>query len=248
MNQALAMPVESLMAINVGEMLAVPTVRSQRRTNRFTAEQVIQNVVSVIDDLILAMIERRTAAEFLATRVEVFPHYFQAVRALGDLARIVVPRHVLEIATAESFSETEAEFREHALAAFGAEVRDQALFTVWTLRRISDLCQKIDAERLAPELVRSDRTLFEGFVSHAIGARFSLDCLLKSMLMQKPMPPEVLEVVMNGLRGAVNAFAWARRAFDLRVPRPATNDHVEWDEEDQQLLNEATYDEVPVAL
>jgi hypothetical protein len=246
MNDVLAMPID-LTALNVGEMLALPNVQSGQRVKRLsaTAEQLVSSIASVMDDLVSVTIERRTAADFLATRNDVFPHYFQAVRALTDLARIIVPQHVLQVLTLESFTEMEAEFRDQGLEAFGQAVRDQALFTVWTLRKISDLCQRIGNAKLNPGFKESDAEMFANFVSHAVGARFHLDCLLKSMIVQKPMHPDVLSVVIDGLRNAVNAYAWARRAFDLRVPRTEQeNVTVEWDEEDRQLLNEATFDMV----
>ena len=54
------------------------------------------------------------------------------------------------------------------------------------------------------------------------------------------------DLVIDGLRNAVNAYAWARRAYDLRVPCPQTDNLiVQWDEEDQQLLDEASFDMIP---
>jgi hypothetical protein len=48
---------------------------------------------------------------------------------------------------------------------------------------------------------------------------------------------------MDGLRAAVNTYAWARRALDLRVPMPEPfAEKIIWDEEDQQLLAEASMD------
>ncbi len=249
MNEALAMPVD-FMAVNVGEMLAQANVQSEQRVRQLPVNgQLLGSIASVVNDLVSVTIERRTAAEFVTTRSQVFPHYFQALRALADLSRILVPRHVLEVLAAESFSEMEAEFRGQGLAAFGVEVRDQALFTVWTLRKTADICQRIDSIGLAPGLGAPDQALFASFAAHALGARFHLDCLLRSMLIQRPMPPEVLDVVIDGLRNAVNAYAWARRALDLRDPRRETdNVAVEWDAEDQQLLDEASYDMVPELL
>jgi hypothetical protein len=250
MNPALAMP-RNLGAVHVGEMLALPGLRSAHRGQRLSgqAEEVIRTVAGIVDELVSATIEKRTAIEFWETQQEVFPKYFKAVRSLSDLARIVIPRHLLGVLMAESFSEREAEFRDHGLEAFGAAVRDQAMFTIWTLRKISDLCQRIDQAKLDPTLQDSDRELFGEFTFHAISARFYLDCLTKSMDVKRPLFPDVLEVVINGLRNAVNAYAWARRAFELRVPRSETeNLAVEWDDEDRELLNEATHDMIPETL
>ena len=48
---------------------------------------------------------------------------------------------------------------------------------------------------------------------------------------------------MDGLRGAVDAYTWVRRAYDLRVPRlEASVESVVWDEEDAELLREADRD------
>ena len=240
----LAMP-NNLAALHVGEMLALPGLQSGRQEQHLsaTAAQIVRGIASVVDELVLASIEPRTPAEFIANRNEVFPKYFHAVRAVSDLARIIVPRRILDVLAAESFSEMEAEFRDHGLDAFGAAVRDQALFTVWTVRKISDLCQRIDRFKVSEEHLNSDSEVFQRFAFHALSARFHLDCLLKSMRLEKPMYPEVLDAVMDGLRNAVNAYAWARRAFDLRTatPEPLLA-AIEWDDEERQLLDEATFD------
>jgi len=242
----LAMP-KDLGAINVSDMLAFPSLPSERSVKRLSgsADELIRNIASVADELVIRAIEKRTATEFVATRKEVFPQYFDAVRAFSDLARIVVPKHVLEILTAESLSQMEEEFRQHGLSAFGAAVRDQAIFTVWTMRKISDICQRINELKLAPELAEADLKPRTQYAFAAVSARFHLDCLLTSMHQQKPIYPDVLNVVIDGLRVAVNAYAWAVRGLDLRMPRSEPQiAPVEWDDEDQALLNEATRDMV----
>jgi hypothetical protein len=68
------------------------------------------------------------------------------------------------------------------------------------------------------------------------------------MQLRQPVYPEVREIVIDGLRSAVNAYAWARRGLDLRSPEnDADPAHVEWDDEERQLLDEATYDLVSEA-
>jgi hypothetical protein len=122
-------------------------------------------------------------------------------------------------------------------------VRDQAIFTAWTLRKISDICQRIDGAPLASNLNEADSALHQRFAYHAMRTRFHLDCLFKSMHFQKPIYPDVLEVISSGLRSAVNAYAWARRALDLRVPALETQAApIEWDDEERQLLREASDD------
>lgn len=246
MNPVLSMP-RGLGVVNVGEMLALPGFVSEKTktTKRLpgNAEELIGNVLATMSGLVVYAIEQRTGKEFLAARERVFPQYFDAALGLSYLVRVVVPKHVLEVLGSESFSEMEAEFREHGVTAFGVEIRDQAIFTAWTLRKISDTCQRVDDAPLSEGLKKSDSEIFGQFAYHAMVTRFNLDCLFKSMSFQKPIYPEVLPLVLDGLRAAVNTYALARRALDLRVPMAEPQVAVvAWDDEDDQLLREATYD------
>jgi hypothetical protein len=245
MNESKLLMPNGLGALHVGEMLALAGVSQARLDKRVSnlAAQLISNMATVADELVVSAIEKRTATEFSAACNEVMPKYFAALRAISDIATIVAPHETLELLTNESFSEAEAEFRDHGLAAFGAALRDQAIFTVWTLRKISDLCQRIDSVKLATDLKEPDSEIFRFFIFHTISARFHLHCMRKSMQLGRPMYPEVLDLVINGLRNAVNAYAWARRALDLRLPIPEPElASVTWDDEDQSLLNEADMD------
>jgi hypothetical protein len=242
----LAMP-KDLGAINVSDLLALPTLPSDRSAKRLSvsADELIRNIASVADELVVCAIEKRTAADFIATRNDVFHQYFDAVRSFSDLARIIVPKHVLEILAAESLSEMEAEFREHGLGAFGAAVRDQAIFTIWTMRKIDDVCRRINSLKLPPDLAAADIEPRSYYAFTAVAARFHLDCLVKSVHLRKPIYPDVLNVVIDGLRYAVNAYAWAVRGLNLRLPKSEMQiAPVEWDDEDQALLTEATNDMV----
>lgn len=232
---------------HVGEMLAAPGLkrRSEAIELSVQAEKLVADVVLIVEGLVCITLEAKTAQEFRQRREVTFPQYFEATRALSDLARIMVPSHSLDRLSAQSFSETEVVLQSNGLASFGAEVRDQAMFTVWTLRKISDLCRRIDDCNLPSSLSDFDGELHRRFVFCAIGSRFHLDCLLKSIERKKPLYPEVLDLVIDGLRSAVDAYTWVRRAYDLRVPRhesPVKQPIDSWDEEDEQLLNEATYD------
>ena len=129
------------------------------------------------------------------------------------------------------------------LEAFGQEVRDQAVFTAWTLRKINSLCDKIDSLPLGSQQKEKDEELRGEFVFHAMCTRFCLDCLSKSMALNKPISPEVMPLILDGLRNAVNAYAYVRRGLELRDPKPQiTPIPVDWDDEDEELLVEADYD------
>ena len=244
MHDALVVP-SRLGMVHVGEMLAAPGLgsRSDVREPVAPAQKLVADVVQIVEALVCATLDAKTAAEFRERREVTFPQYFEATRALSDLARIMVPRHTLDRLTAQSFAETGAVFQAKGLEAFGAEVRDQAVFTVWTLRKISDLCRRVDECKLRIDLCDFDSELHRRFVYWAVGSRFHIDCLLKSIQHQRPLYPEVLREVIDGLRGAVDAYTWARRAYDLRVPRPNNSiESVVWDEEDEELVREANRD------
>lgn len=265
MNPSLSIPQISramppgLGTVNVSSMLALPGFKSRQATTVVSspvnteystdnvlpvnAEELIDNVLGMLNTFVVKAIEARTPTEFIATRDRVFPQYFDAVLGLSYLIQIVVPKDVLEVMSNESFSKIEASFRDRGLAAFGLDVRDQAVFTTWTLKKISDLCNRIDTMPLSSELEENNRDLFNEFLVHTMCTRFSLDCLSKSMLLQKPIYPDVLPIVIDGLRNAVNTYAYSRRALALReaVPEPPLI-CAEWDDEDQQLLDEASYD------
>ena len=233
---------KDLGAINVSDMLAMPSCPSKQSAKRISADadELIRSIASVANELVVRVIEKRSAEEFIAARDDIFHKYFDAVRSFADLARIVVPKDVLETMTEVSLSQMEAEFKARGSGAFGTDVRDQAIFTLATMRKTSELCQKINAAKLPREHAESDVEPRNGYAFHSVVARFHLECLLKAIYLRKQIYPDVLNVIVEGLRSAVNAYAWAVRGFDLRFPKqtvlvpPAI-----WDDEDQALLNEA---------
>lgn len=236
-------------AKNVAEMLSLPSLASERSAKSdklsISVQEIFTNVASALEGFVVRTIEKREAEEFRSTFESVFPKYLEGALGLSFLAQALVPSAVLETLSAESFSMMEAEFRDQALESFGATVRDQAVFTVWTLRRISDVCRKIaQAPPVGNNLKSQDAKLFSMFVQHSMRTRFHLDCLLKSMDLKKPIYPAVLETLIDGLRSAVDAYAWARRALELRVPHiePAEAPELIWDDEDDQLVREASLD------
>jgi hypothetical protein len=232
--------------INVGELLKMVGLPTEReRTTKFVdrAGDLIREVVSVIDDLVTRSVEQRTAADFKSVREEVFPQYCAAVRALGDLARIVLPEHTIERLSAESFSEMEADFRDLGSSAFGSDLTERGLFTVWTLRKIYDLAKEISTSPLPKEVAAEDAEQARDFVRFALWNRFHVDCLTKSMRANKPIYPEVVDPIRDGLRAAVNAYAHIRQWADLRNPRQEPDlSPIEWTSDDERLLADSMRD------
>ncbi|MGH9666813.1 MAG: hypothetical protein ACRD9L_20510, partial [Bryobacteraceae bacterium] len=232
--------------ISLGELLTVVGLPSKRSTRQLSGatEELFKNITNIVDEMLLRVIEKRTKAEFVATRREVFGDYARAVRALSDLARIVVPERTLDRLLGESFCELEDDLRNEGLLRFGAAAKDQAVFTVWTLRKMSGLIAKIANSGDVPEHLREqDRKLASDFSFYAIATQFHLDCMGAAIRFNKPLHPEVLPNVIDGLRSAVNAYGLIRQGVNLRIPRPEepTITPYVWDEEDQELLDSSMH-------
>jgi hypothetical protein len=229
---------------NPKELLEVTGLPSEteRATKQLSASAngIIRAVVSVIDDIVLRTMEERTAEGFAATSHNLFPQYFAAMTAMGALIRVTVPPRDVEWMIAQSLSALEADFRDCGAAAFGTDLRDRGIFTVWTLRKITDLAQAFK-EGNEPKSDISEEV--SKFAVHAIWARFHIDCLVKSMRMNKPIFPDTVEQIVDGLRAGANAYGWIRRAVDSYQGTVEPNlAPIPWEEEDEILLSDSMRD------
>jgi hypothetical protein len=233
-------------SLESGETLAFPGSISEGSAKQLpaSADELLRNIFALLENLVLSVIEKRTAAEFSRARDEALPKYLDAVIALSSLTQLLVKSEVVERLNREFFCELEADLRDRGLIAFGVAVRDQALFTVWTLRKISDLTSQIASVRQVGETQKpAVEQLLIPCIYHAIRTRFHVQCLVTSMQTGRPIYPDVLELVIDGLRSVVNAYALVRRLLDIFVPLTAPEiAPVEWDDEDRELLAEATRD------
>jgi len=241
MNEALALPQGLLETLGSARpaMVAFPSEQSAKQLPGATVEAV-KSILAIMDQITTGVIEKRTAADFVEARREAYPVYFRLMLALGSLAQAVVPRSLMDRLTGEAFCEMEADLRDRGLSAFGAEVRDQAVFTVWTLRRTSEVCEQIHKSG-PPVDKEADASFAENYLTMSMWTRFHVDCLIKSMDSGRPLYPGVLAQMIDGLRAAVNAYAWARRGLALRVRE--SDPHlapIEWDAEDEDLLADST--------
>jgi hypothetical protein len=232
--------------VNIGQLLKVvglPTERERTTTIVGQANDLVREVVLVIDGLIMTSIDQRTSSDFIRTREEVFPHYVAAITALGSLARIILPKQVIERISVESFSQMEADFRDLGDSTFGTDLAERGLFTVWTLRKIYDLAKEIETSDLPKEQAKEDAEKAREFVRFALWNRFHVDCLIKSMRAKRPIYPDVVEQIRDGLRAAVNAYAHIRQWADIRIPRPDPDPGpIDWTSEDEELLADSMRD------
>lgn len=241
---AIALPKANLAELLKLVGLPSKTSRSERTAEMLgRANELVRRVGSVIDDLVFAAIDKRTAEDFVRARGDVFPQYFAAMRALGDLARILIPKPTIERLSAEWFSELEADFRERGPSAFGSNLTEQGIFTVWILRKIHDLAQEIATSESPKENQAKDVEIATDFAVKGMWTRFHVDCLTKSMHDDRPIYPEVVDQIRDGLRAAVNTYACIRQWADFRNPKLEPElGPIEWTEEDELLLTDSMRD------
>lgn len=223
--------------------LRAPSKKSAKQLPS-TSEETVKNISAVLQRIIVGAIEKRTAAEFIAYRTAEFSNYCRAMRAMSDYARLVISQQVLMQLAASSFMELEEELTARG-EAFGSVVRDQAIFTVWTFKKINRLIGKIldKIDDVPDDQKKNDSELASKFAVTVLWARFHLDCLTASLRTQKPIYPDVRDVIADGLRAAVNAYAFIKQCVDLRVAAPESQiKAIEWDAEDQELLDSSMRD------
>lgn len=225
-------------------LLGLPAERSAKRTLPGSADDILKTIASILDEMVFDVISRRTATDFEEAYNEAFPRYIDLVLAFAKVVSAVVPRSTIVRLSAESFCELEGDIREHGPSVLGENLRERALFTVWTLRKTSDLLEVLAKGKTVEGQQRDkDAEFLEGFFYHALRARFHIDCLIVSMRRHQPLYPDVLPHVDDGLRSAVNSYAWVKQAVDLRFPSDESEPLPDyWSDDDRELLDASMRD------
>ena len=196
----------------------MPTARSAKKRLPVSADDVLKSISVIVDELLRNVISKRTAAEFGAAAEEAFPKYVDLIMAFGRVVTATLPKDTLARLSAESMSELEADICEHGVASFGSNMRDRAAFTAFTLRKIGERLDVLCRSKSPDTEKEKDEEFAERYFVHALRSRFYIDCLVMSMETRQPLFPDVLPIVDDGLRSAVDAYAWVKRAVDLRRP------------------------------
>jgi hypothetical protein len=202
-------------------------------------ERLVRELLSMLDKQLLSVLEARSAAEFSKHRNEVFSKYVRALRALSDTMSNLIPESDIEALSGEATTALAADLEKHRGVSFGNALTDQAVFTLWTLGKIRALGRRIDASgKPAMEQQGADLLLFKEYRLCSLWAQFHLDSAFAAMKFKKTLPEDVQEVICDGLRSVVNAYAVMREALSLRAPvdQAPPADLPAWDEEDERLL------------
>ena len=212
--------------------------KSSARTLSPNISEVFNGCAAQLRGILGSIIESRTRADYQREFQRSFSKYVGLTLAMSHFASAVIPRESIERLSRESICELEADFRDKGMDAFGEDVRNQALFTVWTLRKVNDLVDQIIAAKLDDSQKKADSASCVKFNFHLFRAQFGLDCLNLAIETNKAIYPEVIDELTDGLKSMVNAYAHARQGLELRVPtvEPALT-IAPMDDEDRALLD-----------
>lgn len=229
-------------------MLGLPTEQPAKRGLTSSVDEAFRSIATLMDELVLQVLETRNAEDFSRVFRETYPHYVRLLRSFSEIADATVPTQVMVRVTVESFNDLEKRFRsKKAGECFGPAMTERALFTVFSLRKIVPvLYLVITSKRKLPSSdAAKDRDFARNFLVHALAARFSIDCLVVAMNHNKTIYPDVLGSLDDLMRNVVNAYAWVRQAAALRTDRDLIDMDAAFpplEAEDRQLLSESMRD------
>lgn len=202
-------------------------------------ERLIRGLVSALDTYLLAAISARSVQEFTRERKKVWPKYVRGLRALLDTFNNLVPEQVTEQLSIQAMSELENDIQKKGEAVFGSTLKNQALFTLWTIGKIRLLGREIVSATVPASKRQDDMELAREYHLDSLWAQFHLDSLVAAIKFDRPVSEEIRGLVCDGLRAAVNAYAIMKDAAALRKPsgiESTTPANLPWDEEDERLL------------
>lgn len=219
--------------------LAFPARRAAEQVAPST-EEMVRAIGNILSQIISQGLNARTAEEFRKVHEAEFSRYLQVMLGFSRLLTASVDGPILDRLTTESLSEMESELGE-SQDFFGAEVAEQAAFTVWTLGKISHHVTLCNKKSVGHQFREADKEFAGEYVYNVIHARYHLDCLLMALRHRKAIYPEVMEQIQEGLRAAVDAYAWVRQGSGLRIPDiEEAFAEVPWDSEMDALLANST--------
>lgn len=216
-----------------------PTTASEKKLVR-SDERLISELVSMLDRQLIAAVDTRSQEEFLSVRRNVMPRYARALRALYDTVTNLVSPESIEAISNNVIAELADDLAMQRESRFGDKLTDQAIFTLWTIRKISKLGREITKAGSVPADKKAvDNQLRHEYHAASIWSQFHLDLLFAAMKFDRPICENIRETVCDGLRASVNAYVIMKDALILRsnqVEESAPALILPWDEEDAELL------------
>ncbi len=200
-------------------------------------ERLLRELIRIIDSQMIEVLESRSSTEFISSVNRVWMKYVRSARALSDTVSNLLSEDQIAIIANVSGGEFREDLEKQRGERFSGGLVDQAIFTIWAMGKIRSIGKKIHEAGEARDK-DEDLKLNRDFQGYVLCARFHMDCLASAMKFRKSLPVDVQEVIQEGLRTAVNAYAIAWEALDLRLSQAQENLGIElpWDKEDEELL------------
>lgn len=250
MNPALTAQ-RNLLAPRLGEAFPFISFLGQRRSDRdhdseLKNDDFLATLMKAYDGLLQRVLDQRTIEEFTKARDEALPEYGRIILTLAHAAMVLKPKPARAAMVNEAINALENEFKVQGRDRFGQMAGDQAVFTVWTLRRIGRLLEDLATAGPVPSSLKpQDFELAREFNWCSLWAQFHLDCMVAAIRFDKAVQPEVLEQLCDGMRAIVNAYGIVREGLDLRSPRepdPELVPEIDPTDEELELLNASMRD------
>ena len=191
-----------------------------------------KQLAQVTDSLILTAIEKREAADFAATAINLFNPYMRALRVKSDLLQVILKNDLqaTEQIVNRSLTGMEFSFKDYGAKQFGSTMTEQAEFTIFSRRKTASLVWKLFEPEVVNHIPSAEaqelaNTLYSQFALFSAWSQFHLECLTTAMRFNKTIYPDVVPAIVEGLRAEVNAYAIAKQMIDLYLP-PAPEEHL----------------------
>ena len=236
--------VDEASGVNTEELsfLAFPAKQSSAQVSGAT-DSAFAAIKILLEQMLARASEATSREDFISAREEVIRQYYRVMLALGGLISVSVPRAAIDRLTFESLTEMEAEFVQYGRQLLGEALCEQALFTVYTLRRINLAGQKLQmlGHFVSDSRLEDDHEASRSFIGHVLFARFHIDCMLTAVRMRRALYPDVMAEISDGLLALVNAYAHVQQSILYRTGN-MTEDEVDLqlDDEDRDLLASST--------
>lgn len=208
---------------------------------RSSSRRIVQLTIREIDGIVLKVAQAESPEKFRELVKKYFEDYVNLSLILANtLATSDENRSFRQTIIRESFRWVEERLEQKGIERLGGEAIREAVFCAETLRRAYRLVDSILLrENPTQEHVDEDRKLALNFNFYASWAQLHLICIFVATIKQISVAPNVLALIVDGLRSSTDAYALARKGVALRAKQGLLLPTEPLTEEDRELLDES---------
>lgn len=227
------------MPLSMFDSVGVVDSSALERLQRPLAE-ISEQLYRQLIDMSLQAANAPTVEDFRKIRDRLFPSYMKLTTALSNTIRAKLDDVDLPALVDASFDALESRIGKKGTPYFGDEITQEIVFSISTLRSAHRWLPHL-ATSAKPEkevLLEEDRELCHRFSVTVTWCHFHLEGIMAVLWKGHTIEPDVLQELLDGLRSAVMAYAYVRRALDLRGhldERYKGELNVPWDADDEAL-------------